>query len=43
MNERARSSSIAVKIAAGFGLAVVGLLLRGLAPELVRYFRIRRM
>ena len=41
MTDAARKTAIA--IAAAAGIAVIGLVLRGVAPELVRYFRIRRM
>ncbi len=35
--------TLTMAIAAAAGIAVVGLVLRGFVPELVRYLRIRRM
>lgn len=37
-----RSRTTVIAIVAG-GIALVGLLLRGMGPELVRYMRMRRM
>jgi len=41
MTKRARQTMML--IAAGVGALAAGLLARGLAPELVRYFRIKKM
>ncbi len=41
MTEKTRITAIA--IAAAAGVAVFGLVLRGLAPELYRYLRMKRM